>query len=290
MNRAQRVKTVVDQLQRLYPKQLADNSWDNTGLLVDALSPSYPAEKDTDTRNEPNVLFTIDLTESVCEEAIKLKSDLIVAYHPFIFSGIKAVSSKNPQHRSLTRLLQHKISVYSPHTAVDASVKGVNDFLVHGVTNQNENTLSCTTVQPVANSVAGQERAGYGRLVELKEPVPLSELIKSVKSHLWLRVVQLVKAARHDDTPIKTIALCAGSGGSVLRGVNADLWLTGELGHHEMLFLKESGTSAIVCGHSNTERGFLPVFRAQLLAALKAQGIQCNITISATDVDPIEYV
>lgn len=285
MSKSANVKAIVEIVQKLYPKQLADGKWDNTGLLVDAM-----AEDVKPTPSHAKVLLTIDLTASVCKEAIEQNTDLIIAYHPFIFRGIKAVSGDNPQHRSLVKLLREGISVYSPHTAIDASLNGVNDWLADGITEYGKNISSKTTIEPVSPSVKGQEGAGYGRLVKLKTPVSLDQLVKRVKGHLWMSTVQLIQAERHATQPIESVAICAGSGGSVLSGVSADLWFTGELGHHEMLFLRESGTSAIVCGHSNTERGFLPVLRDQILREMALKEQEVTIKLAETDRDPIQYV
>lgn len=281
------MKSVVEALQRLYPKQLADSSWDNTGLLLDTAA---TAPTKTSERTDPRVLLTIDLTTDVCDEAIAMNSDLVIAYHPFIFRGLKQISSQNPQQLSLLKLAQAGISVYSPHTAVDASKVGVNDWLADGITGSRANELSRSTVQPCAHGLEGHEEAGFGRLVSLKDPVPLPHLVRLVKEHLDLQTVQLALAERHTTDPVQTIALCAGSGGSVLQGSNADVWVTGELGHHEMLYLREIGTTVIVCGHSNTERGFLPVLKNQLQDELAKEGVKPRIRVSRTDKDPLQYV
>ena len=36
-------------------------------------------------------------------------------------------------------------------------------------------------------------------------------------------------------SPVSSVAVCAGSGSSVLNGVAADLFVTGEMSHHEVL-------------------------------------------------------
>lgn len=261
--------------QKLYPKQLADSSWDNTGLLVDASSPSND--------DSPSILLTIDLTSSVAQEAIDQNVNVIVAYHPFIFRGLKSITPMDCQQRSLLKLIQAGISVYCPHTAVDAAVGGVNDWLADGISQGKEKTREF--LENVDTSNTGHEKAGMGRLVTLEEPVSLNELVTRVKSHLSLETVQVVQAPRHKTEPISSVALCAGSGGSVMRGAKADVQFTGELGHHEMLHLKESGVSAIVCGHSNTERGFLPTLKKQLLEEIP----DATISIAKTDADPIQY-
>ena len=52
-------------------------------------------------------------------------------------------------------------------------------------------------------------------------------------------------------TLVSTIAICAGSGGSMLLGVDADVYFTGEMSHHEVLAAMQSGHNVILCEHSS---------------------------------------
>ena len=93
---------------------------------------------------------------------------------------------------------------------------------------------------------------------------------------------------------IQTVAMCAGSGSSVLSGVRADVWLTGELSHHEILAANAAGTTVILTDHSNTERGYLPKMAEMIKEALVADGHDAaalpEMTISAVDADPLVVV
>ncbi|KAF2876366.1 NGG1p interacting factor 3 [Massariosphaeria phaeospora] len=120
-------RAVVRAMQKLYPKALADSSWDNTGLLLEA--PFVPSRRQSNI-----VLLTIDLTKAVADEAIAINSSIIVAYHPIIFRGLKALTLADSQQQTLLRLASHGISVYSPHTAVDAAPGGLGDWLADIVT------------------------------------------------------------------------------------------------------------------------------------------------------------
>ncbi|CAN3357613.1 hypothetical protein DICA0_F15522 [Diutina catenulata] len=267
-----KVNRVVQAIQKLYPKSLADSSWDNTGLLVDAISGTAPTK----------VLLTIDLTQSVAQEAIDGKCSVIMAYHPFIFKGLKSITQADPQQRSLIRLIQNNIAVYCPHTAVDAQVGGVNDFLCDGL------QLDEAKREPLEVSKAAEatEGAGMGRLMTLAQPTKLSSIVDKVKESLNIDHVQV--AVPHDqgrDQEIRTIAVCAGSGGGVFRGIDADLYYTGEISHHEALYFAESGSSVIACNHSNTERAFLKVFKEQLQKEL---GSDAEIVLAETDRDPLQ--
>jgi len=114
-------------MQKLYPKELADNSWDNTGLLLEA--PFDPSRRQSNT-----ALLTIDLTKAVADEAIALNSSIVIAYHPIIFRGLKSLTLADTQQQSLLRLASHGISVYCPHTALDAAPGGLGDWLADIVT------------------------------------------------------------------------------------------------------------------------------------------------------------
>lgn len=112
----------------------------------------------------------------------------------------------------------------------------------------------------------GYEGSGMGRIITLKEPRGFQELVDRVKGFLGLKygwftpaflstvvclreltmwVVMIGKAPGNKQ--IRTIAICAGSGGSMLRNVDVDLLFTGELSHHEALAAKERGVGFITC-------------------------------------------
>jgi len=65
----------------------------------------------------------------VMDEAIEKKTDLIISYHPPLFQPIKSITSHAWKTRNLLRAIENKIAIYSPHTAVDCMVGGVNDWL-----------------------------------------------------------------------------------------------------------------------------------------------------------------
>ena len=86
---------------------------------------------------------------------------------------------------------------------------------------------------------------------------------------------------------IKSIAVCAGSGSSVLHGVCADLYITGEMSHHELLDATQRGRSVILGDHSNTERGFLSNFQKTLTDLFENK---VTVIQSTVDKDPLEIV
>lgn len=89
------------------------------------------------------------------------------------------------------------------------------------------------------------------------------------------------------DSKIESVAVVAGSGASVLRGVKADLYVTGEMLHHDLLEANHCGTSVLLIDHSDSERGYLTHF-APILADHFANNL--DVVIAKTDVDPILIV
>lgn len=75
---------VLGTLKKMAPLSLAE-SWDNVGLLVE---PDNAAEKSVD-----RVFFTNDLTEDVLKEAETVNADLIISYHPPVFTPFKRLTS-----------------------------------------------------------------------------------------------------------------------------------------------------------------------------------------------------
>jgi dinuclear metal center YbgI/SA1388 family protein len=110
------LNTVLTSLNEIAPLANAE-MWDNVGLLVGDPKQSIS-----------QIMLTIDYTAEVAHEAEKLKCDLVIAYHPPIFSAIKRITDDGPSGL-LHRAIRRGIAIYSPHTAWDAANGGANDVL-----------------------------------------------------------------------------------------------------------------------------------------------------------------
>lgn len=88
------------------------------------------------------------------------------------------------------------------------------------------------------------------------------------------------------DDDINTVACCAGSGSSVLNDCDVDLYLTGEMSHHDVLHATSHGRCVILCEHSNTERGFLTCLQKTLSELLP----DVESFVSRVDADPLVIV
>ena len=284
-----RLSHTLKALQTLYPVELA-GKWDNVGLLIDlATSEDLPLRR---------IFFCNDLVPRVLDEALALGdgegASLIVTYHPTPFAKFKKVTMKDNVGKLILRCAASSVAVYSPHTACDCAMGGVNDWLATGV--------GGGTVAPIppAEGRHADTGAGEGRTVKLEAPIKLSELIDRIKAHLQLQHVRVALAfdrfadgAKASDpldldSEVQTIGICAGSGSSVLGGVKTHVWLTGEMSHHEILAANAAGTTVILTDHSNTERGYLQTMSQMLQAELSKECEQLpEFVISSVDADPL---
>lgn len=257
---------VLSCLERLAPLGFAE-SWDNVGLL---LQPKPSSRTDA----LATALLTIDLSDDVVDEAERAGAGLIVAYHPPIFQGLKRLRHSEPAERVLLRCAAAGIAIFSPHTALDAAPGGVNDWLLDAFATRER--WPCLPHPQDA-------RFGQGRGGRLIEPLTLSDAVARIKAHLGLELLRV--AAGAGAKRIERVAVCAGAGGSVFERLSDyDLLLTGEMRHHDVRSRAQQGTSVVLCDHTNTERGYLPVLSEAL--ARETSG-RVTLLISACDRDPL---
>jgi dinuclear metal center YbgI/SA1388 family protein len=253
---------VVDILHEIAPLELAAE-WDNVGLLL------QPRPRTRVAR----VLLCIDLTDAVVAEAKAARIDLVVAYHPPLFQPLKRLLHGDGRQRTVLLALAAGFAVYSPHTALDAAPSGIADWLVEGLVGEQ----APQELRPCGDGE-------FGRVAQLSRALPFTTLLQRCKRHLGVRHLQVARPER-SRAAVRSIAVAAGAGGSVLRGVAADVFVTGEMSHHDALAAVAAGTSVVCAGHSNTERGFLRVLRKRLDQALDGD---LEVRIARSDRDPFE--
>ncbi|HEX9620486.1 MAG TPA: Nif3-like dinuclear metal center hexameric protein [Polyangiaceae bacterium] len=256
------LRSLLALLERLAPLERAE-SWDNVGLLIQA-------EAGLERRSVSRVLLTIDFTEAVLAEAVACGADLVVAYHPVVFEPLKRLTFADRTGRVALGAVKAGVSVYCPHTALDGAPGGVNDWLVE-------------PFGPFASPPAPFPEGGIARRADLAAPISLDEAVARVKRHLG---VERVRVARADDgvETVRSVAVCAGAGGSVLRGAEVDLVLSGEMRHHDVIAHVAVHRHVILCDHTHSERGYLAVFADRLR---KAAGTPLDVRISERDREPL---
>lgn len=123
------IKEITNILESFAPLEYAED-FDNVGLLV--------GDPDMEVSG---VLVTLDTLESVVDEAISNSCNLIVSFHPIIFGGLKRLTGRNYVERVVIKAIQHNISIYSLHTALDNHYNGVNARISEVLGLQNRQVL-----------------------------------------------------------------------------------------------------------------------------------------------------
>src|SRR5690625_3487972 len=88
----------------------------------------YFEETDIEEENK-HELVTLDVLENVVDEAIENNVNLIISHHPLIFNPLKNIDLSSPKGKTIQKLIQHNITVYTAHTNLDVAEGGVNDLL-----------------------------------------------------------------------------------------------------------------------------------------------------------------
>ena len=120
-----KIKEILSVLEEMAPLAYAED-FDNVGLLVG------------DAHTEATgILVCHDALENVIAEAIAKKCNLIVCFHPILFSGLKKITGKNYVERAIIKAIKNDIAIYAVHTALDNHKEGVNKIFCDalGLTN-----------------------------------------------------------------------------------------------------------------------------------------------------------
>ena len=130
-----------------------------------------------------------------------------------------------------------------------------------------------------------ESKFGLGRIGDLAEPQRLGNLIQKIKRHTGAKAFGIIGDEKR---LVKRAAVCAGTCGTILNLViarKADLYLTGELKHHQALAAQEAGLTCICLSHTVSERFILKKLAKQLQKQLK----ETTIKISKMDADPFKW-
>lgn len=119
------LEEIVSVLDARYPRATAE-SWDHVGLQVGDIGAEIS-----------QILFTVDVTEAVIDEALKRGVQLIVSHHPLFFGVIDSLDTQSTKARIAHTLIKSNCALFVVHTNADVACPGVGDALAAalGVTN-----------------------------------------------------------------------------------------------------------------------------------------------------------
>lgn len=236
-----RCSEIIKILEELAPESMAC-SWDNPGLLA--------GRSDKEVQR---ILLAVDVTDSVLSQAIELEADMIITHHPLIFKALKKVNDQNFISRRILTMIQKDISYYAMHTNFDAA-----PGCMASLAGERLGLTGGRTLEAMGVLEDGREY-GIGILGEFEKEMTLRETACRVKEVFELPFVT-VFGDLESDKKLKTAAVCPGSGGSTIAEAlagQAEVYITGDISHHEGIDAVACGMPVIDAGHYGIERIFM---------------------------------
>jgi len=124
------IKDITNLIEEIAPLSFAEG-FDNVGLLTG----NYHTEV-------TGVLVTLDTLEATVDEAIEKNCNLIVSFHPIIFSGLKKINGNTYVERVIIKAIKNDIAIYAMHTALDNSFRGVSAKIAEIIGLENTRVLN----------------------------------------------------------------------------------------------------------------------------------------------------
>ena len=223
-----KVRDIIAVIEDFAPLSIQEG-WDNSGLCVG--SPEAEVS---------SVLFALDCTESLVDEAVECGADMIITHHPLIFSGLKKISPEDQVGAAVIKAIKNGISIYAAHTNADKVVAGVSGAMAA--------KLGLVDVQILDEDGEG---TGLGVVGNLPQPLAVESVMSLVKDRFALKVL---KSSKPLDGMITRVAMCGGSGGSLIgsaRKLGAQLYISGDISYHN--FFTPEGFMIMDIGHYESE-------------------------------------
>ena len=257
------IRDVANYLEEIAPLQQAED-FDNVGLLIG----------DYNTQVQ-GVLVTLDTLEETVDEAIKNNCNLIVSFHPIIFSGLKKINGDSYVERVVLKAIQNNIAIYATHTALDNSKVGVSAKMCEVLGLQNSRILI----------PKNEEHIGMGMIGELPDAMNEGDFLNYVK---MIFKAEGVRYSEKSSKSIKRVAVLGGSGSFATPNAiqeKADAYISADFKYHD--FFRAEGKILLVdVGHYESEQ-----FTKNLLVDyLTKKFTSFAVILSEKSTNPIYYL
>lgn len=235
---------IIKILEAAYPLSKAE-SWDNCGLQA--------GRRDKEVRK---VFLALDPTEEIVEKAIAAGADMLITHHPMTLTGLKKINTDDFACRKFYTAIRNDLVCYAMHTNYDVAEMAIAASV--------RLKLQKQEVLEVTGMNADGVPEGIGRTGVLEQQITLKKLAEAVKDAFDL---DHVKVFGPSDAMVQKVAICPGSGKSLMHEVlikGSDVYITGDIGHHDGLDACEQGLWIIDAGHYGIEHIFMDLMKAFL--------------------------
>jgi dinuclear metal center YbgI/SA1388 family protein len=258
-----KVKDITGAIEEFAPLSVQE-SWDNSGLIIG--SPESEVS---------GVLFGFDCTPELVDEAVETGADMIVTHHPLIFGGIKKISPEDPVGLAVMKAVAAGISVYAAHTTADKVISGVSGAMAE--------RLGLVNVRILEKD---GENSGLGAVGDLPSPMSAEDAVKYVKGKFSLKAA---RCSRYIGTPVSRIAMCGGSGSSLIpeaMAAGAQLYVSGDISYHH--FFTPQGFMVMDIGHFESEVDIVEILFS--LIRKKFPNFAVHMSGRLQDANPVQYI
>ena len=277
------VAEIIKIMDQLAPPLLAEE-WDNVGLQIG--DPRLPVRR---------IWVALDPGLEVVRAACEKKVDLLITHHPLIFRPLKSIDFETPGGSVIQLAIQHRLAIFSAHTNLDVVRNGVNDVLAQRLGLQNLTILQPVhgrkrTGEDVLLLPGGEGEYGIGRIGSLDRTRSLKKLVLMVKEKLAL---DFVKVAGDPEMKITQVAICSGSGSSLMQAFlssKSQAYISGDIHYHDALEAQTANRCVIDIGHFPSEHLMVEALAKQLERIISKAGIEAEITACTVEKDPFRMI
>lgn len=270
------VGDVLVAMEELWPESLAED-WDAVGMVVGR--PDRPVER---------ILFAVDPTHEVIDEALQWEADVLVTHHPLLLKPVHSVAGTGFKGEAVHRLIEGGCALVTAHTNGDSAVGGVSDVLA--------DAFGLQDTVPLVPATAGLPEEGIGRVGNLADVMTLADFAELVFS-IMPAVAGGVRVGGDPQGLIRRVAVCGGAGDSLfdaVRAQQADVYVTADLRHHPASEAREAAVNGrpylIDVSHFGSEWLWLTPAATALENVLADQGFDVEVRVSTRNTDPWDFV
>lgn len=194
---------------------------------------------------------------------------------PLIFSPQNRITAEDFTGKRIIKLIANDICCYASHTNFD--VMGMGDEAAERLALEERSVLEITFEDELSQE-------GIGRVGILPECMTLRECASYVKETFDL---DTVKVFGEEDRKVRKAAVVPGAGKDYIRQAvraGADVYITGDIGHHDGIDALEQGLTIIDAGHFGVEQIFVPYMKEFLSRELPSLHL-----LSARQQEPFWY-
>ena len=265
---------ILELINIIAPFNIAEE-WDNCGLQAGSFD--WEVKK---------VIIGLDVSSNLMSVAKENSCDLVLAHHPLILQPEKIIDFGTMPGKVIEIAAQHKINIVCAHTNLDKAHNGLNDYFAAQIGILNTKILCRENSSLTADGGA----SGIGRTGFLEKTVSLEQLAQTIKNKLSLSHLRVTGDM---NLPVKTVAVCTGSGGSLIDlflKSDADVYITGDIKYHEARVVEQNSKAIIDVGHFGSEHMAVDVLFEKLTQEAAIAKIDIEIIKYKDEKDPFNIV